>query len=275
MSTSLHVVRAGRGPTVVLVHGSATDHATWTIQIASALTEELRLVAYDRRGVGRSPAGGEPAPTVERHADDLAALIEREAAGEGGAATVVGSSFGAVVALELCRRWPARVRSAVLIEPPLAASDEAPAVPVGFLPALDAIAAQAGPEAAAERFLRTVLGDAAYERLPRAFAARSKAQWPQIRADSLALAAYRVRYHELGAVATPVRLLGGERSAAYFRPTLAALAGALPHARLAWIAGGGHMLHAEAPRAFAREVRAAVADGRLAAGGPVGQSAAP
>jgi len=247
---------------VILVHGSATDHATWTIQIASALTEQVRLVAYDRRGIGRSAgaAAGDDAPTIEQHADDLAALIDDEAAAEGGAATVVGSSFGAAVALEACRRWPARIRTAVLIEPPLGASDETPAVPVGFLPALDALAAEQGPEAAAERFLRTVLGDAAFERLPRAFAARSKAQWPQIRADSHALAAYRVRYRELGAVATPIRLLGGERSAAYFRPTLEALARALPHARLERIAGGGHMLHAEAPRAFHQQLCNAMTD---------------
>lgn len=268
MSHGLHVVRAGRGPTVVLVHGSATDHATWTIQIASSLTEQVRLVAYDRRGTGRSPAPAGEAPTIEQHADDLAALIEAEAAGEGGAATVVGSSFGAVVALELCRRWPARARAAVMIEPPIAADDAAPAVPVGFLPALDALAASDGPEAAAERFLRTVLGDAAFERLPRAFQARSKAQWPQIRGDSLALAAYRVRYPELGAIATPVRLLGGERSAAYFKPTLAALAGVLPRAQRVTITGGGHMLHAEAPRAFAQQLLAAVADGAVAAGAP-------
>lgn len=258
MSRSLHVVKAGAGPTVVLVHGSATDHATWTIQIASSLTEELRLVAYDRRGSGRSPTD-QAVVTIEEHAEDLIGVIDDHAAG--GAATVVGSSFGAAVVLEAARRWPQRVRSAVLIEPPLAASDDAAAVPAGFLPALDALAASAGPEAAAERFLRTVLGDVAFERMPRAFAARSKAMWTQIRADSHALAAYRVRYDELGAVAVPIRLLGGDRSAAYFRPTLEALARALPRATLEIIAGGGHMLHAEAPRAFHRAILAAVADG--------------
>lgn len=245
---------------MVLVHGSATDHATWTIQIASALTEQVRLVAYDRRGTGRSPADGAPL-SVEAHADDLAALIAAEAAAEGGACTLVGSSFGAVVVLDVCRRFPERVRSAVMIEPPLGASDDAPAIPVGFLAALDAIAAEHGPEAAAERFLRTVLGDAAFDRLPRAFAARSKAQWTQIRADTLALGAYRVRYHALAEVATPLRLLGGDRSASYFRATLEALARALPHARLERIAGGGHMLHAEAPRAFHAQLLAAVASG--------------
>ncbi len=257
MAAPLHVVRAGGGPPVVLVHGSATDHATWTIQIASALTEQVRLIAYDRRGTGRSPPA-EGALTIEDHADDLLALVAAEAGGQ--TATVVGSSFGAAVVLEACRRDRGRIGAAVMIEPPLAAADDAPAVPVGFLPALDALAAREGPEAAAEQFLRTVLGAAAYERMPRAFTARSKAMWPQIRADSEALARYRVGYAELGAIATPIRLLGGERSAPYFRPTLAALGRALPRATIEIIAGGGHMLHAEASRAFHQQVLAAVAD---------------
>lgn len=53
---------------------------------------------------------------------------------------------------------------------------------------------------------------------------------------------------------TPVRLLGGERSAPYFRPTLDALAAALPAATVTVVAGAGHMLHADAPRAFAEAV---------------------
>ena len=66
-------------------------------------------------------------------------------------------------------------------------------------------------------------------------------------------------YATLGEVAVPIRLLGGDRSAAYFRPTLEALAAALPRATLAIIAGAGHMLHAEAPRAFAEHVDALAA----------------
>jgi pimeloyl-ACP methyl ester carboxylesterase len=65
-----------------------------------------------------------------------------------------------------------------------------------------------------------------------------------------------VRYAELGAIATPIRLLGGDRSAPYFRPTLEALAASLGAASLAIVAGGGHMLHADAPRAFAEHVDA-------------------
>ena len=226
------VVSAGNGPRVVLVHGSAADHTTWSIQLASSLRDRFTLVAYDRGG-----------GTVEEQAAELAAHDP---------AIVVGSSFGAVVALDYARTRS--VAGAVLIEPPMAASDDEPVASAAFLAEFDRRAAEVGGPAAGEFFLRTVLGDATFAKIPRAFQDRSKARWAEIRVDSAALLAYRPRYAELGAVATPVLLLGGERSAPYFRPTLDALVAALPDARLEIVAGAGHMLHAEAPRRFAELV---------------------
>jgi pimeloyl-ACP methyl ester carboxylesterase len=75
-------------------------------------------------------------------------------------------------------------------------------------------------------------------------------KFAEIRADSVALSAYRPRYAELSRITTPVLLLGGERSSPNFRPTLEALQRALGHARTEIIAGAGHMLHAEAHRTF-------------------------
>jgi pimeloyl-ACP methyl ester carboxylesterase len=237
MSPSLHAVSAGHGTPLLLVHGSAADHTTWTIQLASApLREAFTMTAVDRRAT---------AATVEEHAADLAGF---------GPVIAVGSSFGAVVVLELARARPDLVRGMVLCEPPLPASDDAPGAPAGFLDELDAIAAARGGEAAAERFLRTVLGDPAFERMPRMFRARATALWPAIRSDCHALAAYRVRYAELPGVEVPALLLGGERSAAYFRPTLDALAAALPRARLEILAGAGHMMQADAHRSFAERL---------------------
>ncbi len=237
MSPALHAVRAGSGPRVLFVHGSAADRSTWSIQLAT-LRDRFAMIAYDRR------AGD---VTVEEHAADAASLLE----GEPGPALVVGSSFGAVIALELLRSRPARCAGGVLIEPPMAAADGAVSVPAAFLAEYDRrIAADGGP-AAAELFLRLVLGDEAYERIPEAFQDRAKARWAEARADTVALIAYRPRYAELRAVDVPVLLLGGERSNAYFRPTLEALRDALPAARLELVAGAGHMLHAEAHRRFA------------------------
>lgn len=280
MSSALHVVRAGVGPRVLFIHGGAADRTTWSIQLAT-LRDRFAMVAYDRRT-------GDV--TVEEHAADAAAFLESEGewagkgeragegervgegdpAGEGervgegsgerGRALVVGSSLGAVIALELIRTRPELCAGAVLIEPPLAASDDAPALPAAFLAEYDRrIAAEGGP-AAAELFLRIVLGDAAYDRIPEVFQDRSKAKWAEIRSDTAALIAYRPRYAELRSVDVPVLLLGGARSNPYFRPTLEALRAHLPAARLEIVAGGGHMLHAEAHRRFAELVTAFAAE---------------
>lgn len=246
MATALHVVSAGVGPRILLIHGSATDAATWSIQLAarSTLKDHFTLVSYTRRSVG----------SVEDHARDAIELCGDTPA------LIVGSSFGAVVALEVLRRAVATIRGGVLIEPPMAASDETPAAPIAFLGEFDRRVAEQGGPAGAELFLRTVLGDVAYDRIPEAFQERSKARWAEIRADSEALIAYRPRYAELSSIATPVLLLGGDRSAAYFRPTLDALHAALPRAQLEIIRGAGHMLHAEAHRQFADLVTAFAAD---------------
>ena len=208
------------------------------------------MLAYDRRGAGKSPLpDGVPFVSIEDHAAELRALIETELA-DGERALVVGSSCGAVVVLELARLPPTWLASVVLIEPPLPPADDAPDVQGQFLVELARRAETDGPPAAAEHFLRTVLGDAAWARLPRAFQERSKGFWPQIRGDCHALAAYRVRYASLAAITTPALLLAGDRSAPYFRPTIDALVGALGAATAEVVPGAGHMMQAEAPRGF-------------------------
>jgi pimeloyl-ACP methyl ester carboxylesterase len=220
---------------VLFIHGSAADHTTWSIQLASPLRESLDLIAYDRRA---------DATSVEEHAEDAANLLD------GDPAILAGSSFGSVIAIELMRTRPELCRGAVLIEPPMAASDELAAASTSFLGEFDRRAAEQGGPAAGEFFLRFVLGDAVFERMPKAFQQRAIGKWAAIRADSAALIAYKPRYADLAAVAVPTLLLGGGRSAGYFRATLDALLASLPGARLEVIENAGHMLHAEAARRY-------------------------
>lgn len=234
MPAALHAVRAGVGPPALLIHGSGADHTTWSLQLAT-LRDHFAMIAYDRRGAG----------SVEEHAADAAALVEGMAR-----PLLIGSSFGAVIALELLRAQRGRFAGAVLIEPPLAVDDEAPAPSVAFFAEFDRRAATLGGPAAAEFFLRLVLGDATYELIPAPFQNRAKAKWAAIRADGVAAIAYRPRYAELRRLDAPVLLVGGGRST-LFLPALEALRATLPAARLAIIAGAGHLLQIEAPHQFA------------------------
>ncbi len=76
------------------------------------------VVTYDPRGVERSTRTGTDLPLVPTHADDVHRIIE---AVGGGPVDLLGSSGGAVVALELAATHPEDVRTVVAHEPPLPA----------------------------------------------------------------------------------------------------------------------------------------------------------
>ena len=236
---------SGSSRSLLMIHGSAADHTTWTVQFAG-LRDDFAMLAYDR-----CPAAEY---TVGEHADDAAEILRSEVMGP---CAVVGSSFGAVVALDLARRYPELVGGLVLCEPPLAESDYLAPVPDGFACRFDAIAARDGGPAASEFFLRSVLGNVAFDRMPKAYRHRSMAAHAQIRADMVALARYRPRYEELaGQIAGPVRLLGGERSSSFYRATLEGLHAAIPSSELRILRGAGHMMHVDGHRQFAEVLRA-------------------
>lgn len=229
----------GAGPPVLLIHGSAADYSTWSVQLAS-LAADLRLLAYNRR-VGRNVA-------VEEHADDAVALVESRLEGS---CVVVGSSFGGVVALDMARRHPRYVKSLVVCEPPLAPSDYSPAAPSGFGCRFDALCHSSGGRGAAEFFLRTVLGDATFDAMPKKYQERTRAAFPQIRADMIALARYRVDYANLvEQISCPVHLVGGDRSAPFYADTLDALHSALPGSERHVLRGAGHMMQVDGHRQF-------------------------
>jgi pimeloyl-ACP methyl ester carboxylesterase len=230
----------GEGEPILFVHGSAADATSWSVQRAT-LASRFRVVTYDRVDAGVDSY------SVGQHADDAARIIEQHGLAP---CVAVGSSFGGVVALELARRRPSLLRGAVLCEPPLAPADDAPVTPNDFRDELERRYREHGGPSAAAFFLRTVLGERAFNEMPVRFRERACELHEQIRLDSDALLAYRPRYASMSEVVLPVLLLGGDRSAPYFAPTLAALAAALPNARRKTLRGGTHMMHADAARQF-------------------------
>src|SRR5438477_4425360 len=104
----VHVETVGRGPRVVLVHGSVGNGAsTWSAQ--EPLAERFTLVVPDRPGTPPNP----PVDHVdfEEQAPLVAELLED-------GAHLVGHSYGGVISLYAAALRPEAVRSLTLIEPP-------------------------------------------------------------------------------------------------------------------------------------------------------------
>ncbi len=108
----------GIGSPLLLIHGFPHSRALWRPQL-DALASDHRCIAPDLRGFGES--GVAPPYTMDRYADDLAALldvldVERCA--------VAGLSMGGYVAFALWRRHRARI-SALILADTRAESDDA------------------------------------------------------------------------------------------------------------------------------------------------------
>ncbi len=108
-SDELHWESHGAGDPVLLVMGLGMTATGWWRTIP-VLAEQLRVLAFDNRGVGRSDRP--PGPyAVAQMADDAAAVLD---AAEVERAHVYGISLGGMIAQELALRHPGRVARLVL-----------------------------------------------------------------------------------------------------------------------------------------------------------------
>lgn len=111
----IHLLRAGSGPPLLLLHGYPQTHVAWH-KVASGLAEHFTVILPDLRGYGHS-RGPDPDPEHDAYskramADDMVQVM-----GELGYPTfaLAGHDRGARVAYRLALDWPDRVtRLAVL-----------------------------------------------------------------------------------------------------------------------------------------------------------------
>ena len=99
----------GSGPPVVLLHPFPANHDLWK-PAAQALISHYKVILPDLRGHGDSGIGTGPA-TMEKHASDVARVLDRE---EVGRASFVGVSIGGYVLFEFWRKYRARVQALAL-----------------------------------------------------------------------------------------------------------------------------------------------------------------
>jgi pimeloyl-ACP methyl ester carboxylesterase len=112
--TTIHYVRGGRGPAMVLLHGFPQDWYEWR-RIMPRLAQRFTVVAVDLPGVGGS------APSVAGYAaadlaEDVHLLIDRLNLGR---AHVVGHDVGGWVAYAFARRFPDSTRTVMIVEGPV------------------------------------------------------------------------------------------------------------------------------------------------------------
>jgi pimeloyl-ACP methyl ester carboxylesterase len=143
--------------TVVFVHG-AMDRGAAFLRCARNLSG-VSWIVYDRRGYGRSHAGH--TPTFDTHRNDLIDVLEDERNRSGGSTVVVGHSVGGTLALAAAAARPDLVDSLVVHECPIPWMPWSPSrINAGRDGATEA------PKVSAERFMRSIIGDAAWEALP-------------------------------------------------------------------------------------------------------------
>ena len=112
-SIDLYYEDHGSGPAVVLISGWPFDSRSWEAQVHPLLTVGYRVIAYDRRGFGRSsrPAGGYDFDTLAADLDQLLTRLDLHEV------TLIGLSLGTgEVARYIGVHGTQRLRACVFIE---------------------------------------------------------------------------------------------------------------------------------------------------------------
>jgi pimeloyl-ACP methyl ester carboxylesterase len=236
----------GDGPLVALVHG-AMDRSGGMLRVRRALQSSCRVLRYDRRGYARSLVAGPPT-SFGQQVDDLATLLD------GRPAVLAGHSFGGLVCLALAERQPALVRSVLAYEAPMTWLPWWPSARAGGV----AAGTDESGHRAAEWFLRRMIGDETWERLPRGMRAERLAEGPTLLAEMRSVRPPAPVPVEPAAIAVPVLAAYGSETRPHHRRGATDLADAAPHGELACIDGATHGAHLSHPDDFARLVRRAL-----------------
>jgi pimeloyl-ACP methyl ester carboxylesterase len=133
--TTLHYVRGGEGPPIILIHGFPQDWFEYQA-IMPRLAKHFTVIAVDLRGIGGSKAtpGGYDAANMAEDIEQLAETLKLQHV------YVVGHDIGGQVAYALVRRHPQDLRGVMILDstiPGVAGWDESMSGPavwhVGFM----------------------------------------------------------------------------------------------------------------------------------------------
>jgi pimeloyl-ACP methyl ester carboxylesterase len=252
--------QVGRGPGLVLLHGSMQSAASHTV-LATALADAFTVYLPDRRGRGRSGPAGE-GYAVAREVEDVDALLTHT-----GARNLFGVSSSGLIALQSALMLPTIDRLAVY-EPALLLPGYDPGL-TSWLPRFDREIAEGATAAALiTSMIGLQLGPAIFNRMPRwlleGFTNMAlKSEDKKAAADDVTMRKLAPTLHcegqliaemagpveRFGAVSQPVLLMGGSNGLAFITPALDALERTLPQVRRVRFTGLDHGGCADASKA--------------------------
>lgn len=232
----------GVGPRVVLVHGTM-DRSSSFGRVQRSL-DGFRVLRYDRRGYGRSVETGPPTGMDQQVADLLDVIGDEPV-------LAVGHSYGGTIALAAAEQAPELVLGVLAYEAPMQWLEWWPTDSAGA----SAVAAATDPADAAERFMRRMVGDRRWERLPPSTRAARRAEGATLVAEMAHARPPNPPVFDPARIHQPVLAAHGTEGAAHHARSATALAAAVPDGELAVVEGAGHGIHLTDPGAFADLVR--------------------
>jgi proline iminopeptidase len=111
---SIYERRVGSGPPVVVLHGGPGAHHDYLLPGFDALAHSRELIYYDQRGGGQSPVAREIPVGWQEHVADLEELRMQWGLEQ---LTLVGYSWGGLLALLYAVQYPSRVSRLALVSP--------------------------------------------------------------------------------------------------------------------------------------------------------------
>lgn len=235
----LYYEEVGQGVPILLIHPSGATAATW-----GSVTEELgrigRVITYDRRGYARS--GGHPVRSVSTHTADAAAILESLGTPP---AVVVGTSAGAMIAIDLVVRRPDLVRAVIEHEGPWRFTRHLPTAPqVTAFATIGSLVLRGRYGDAAEALLRSAYsyrdGGSAWDAFPEAWRQAGRENARAALWDFLITIGNYPSAMELATVGVPVVCSYGARSPDFIVRCTRSLAAAIPTAKTHRIERAGH-----------------------------------
>lgn len=230
------------------------DRATSFAKVRRRLEADgsAEVLAFDRAGYGSRVDG--PLPDgrgrVAADVDDLLELV-----GDDEPVVVIGHSYGGHVAMAAAIRRPDLIPAIGAFETPMAWMSWWPPDTSGGVAVR---AAETGsPADAAEAFMRSIVGDDVWSRLPPSTKAARLAEGPALLADMADIRVPPPPYDPSDVTVPVVVGRGSESKGQHLRGT-EALLDLLPDAVLHVVDGAGHGAHASHPDGFAAFVDAAV-----------------